>query len=442
VAKKIKRVFQCQNCGYKNSTWLGKCPQCQEWNTFVEQQAQPEKKALGTARSSIKLSEVTTHQEIRYPLEWKELNHLLGGGLVKGSLLLLGGGPGVGKSTMMLQAAVQLPKMLYVSAEESASQVRMRAERLQLPLEKLSILCETELESILQTIEAEKPQFVVLDSIQAVRAAAVDSLPGSIAQVKLAANQFMEVARKYGITFIIIGHITKDGMIAGPKVLEHLVDTVLYFENNAHQECRIVRSVKNRFGAAHEIAIFEMSETGLREAESPSTFFLEAADAAASGSAVTCFVEGSRPFFVELQALVTPCHYGIPQRVANGYDTKRLALLLAVLDKFASFQSGAFDVFINVTGGIRLTDPAADLAIISALFSGLKNRPLPQNSVFLGEVGLRGEIRRPFQWEMRVKEIGKMQYEQIFAPIHSSKEISSTKLNTYKKIETLLGDLF
>jgi DNA repair protein RadA/Sms len=446
---KTKVAYFCQSCGFESPKWLGKCPSCGQWNTLVEEiiektnAAIPNWKASSTttqrSNKPIEVSEITFDEEHRLLTPDKEFNRVLGGGIVAGSLVLIGGEPGIGKSTLMLQLALNMPtlKVLYVSGEESERQIKMRAERLasstvgsrQLtvgtskseighPNSEINkgcfILTETSTQNIFKQIEQLEPDLVVIDSIQTLYSAHIESTPGSVSQVRECTAELLRFAKESGTPVFLIGHITKDGMIAGPKILEHMVDTVLQFEGDRHHVYRILRAVKNRFGSASELGIYEMLGEGLREVSNPSEILLSQRDEPLSGITISATLEGMRPMLIETQALVSTSAYGTPQRTATGFDTKRMSMLLAVLEKRCGFKLGAKDVFLNITGGIRVEDPAIDLGLAAAIISSHEDIPIPFKTCFAGEIGLSGEIRAVNRIEQRIAEAHKLGFEQIF----------------------------
>jgi len=430
--KKGAVEFVCQACGHKSLRWQGKCPECGGWNTFVEEKAATVPKRLSGVtleRSTpMPLAAIGDDDDHRIICRSGEFNRVLGGGLVRGSLVLIGGDPGIGKSTLMLQEGAALARpdlpVLYVTGEESARQTKMRARRLGIDSPHLYVLAETNLDEILVAIEKVGPAVVIVDSIQTIYQPAFESPPGSISQVRECALAFLQLAKRRGTPFVLIGHVTKEGYLAGPKVLEHMVDTLLQFEGDRDHFFRVLRSVKNRFGSTREIAVFEMNEAGLQEVANPSEIFLAQRRSNVSGSAVVCTMEGSRPILVEVQALVTTTSYGLPQRTANGIDGKRLALLLAVLEKRVGLRVGTFDVFVNVAGGVRLEEPAADLGIVLAVASSLKNSVIEPHTVTIGEVGLGGEIRAVPQLDKRLNEAARLGFKQaVVPPLFSTKNL-------------------
>lgn len=423
---KAKTVYQCTECGGQSPRWQGQCPQCQSWNTLVE--TLPETPSSpGRRFSSMSghvggmqlLSAVKPREEPRTPTGISEFDRVLGGGLVAGAVILIGGDPGIGKSTLLLQALCDLSgqhKAVYVSGEESVEQVALRAQRLQLPPHQLHILPEIQLERVLQTLEAEKPAMAVIDSIQTLYSEALTSAPGSVAQVRECAAQLTRFAKQSGVTLILVGHVTKDGALAGPRVLEHMVDTVLYFEGDTHSSFRLIRAFKNRFGAVNELGVFAMTDRGLREVSNPSAIFLSQHSQQVPGSCVLVTQEGTRPLLVEIQALVDTAHSPNPRRLSVGLEQNRLAMLLAVLHRHTGVMCFDQDVFVNAVGGVRITEPAADLAVLMAIVSSLRNRPLPAKLVVFGEVGLAGEIRPAPRGQERLREAAKLGFELAVIP--------------------------
>jgi len=438
---KSKIAYFCQSCGFESAKWLGKCPSCQQWNTFVEEIIEKDNKSIpdwkasstSTQRASkpIQIPDITFTEEQRMLTPDKEFNRVLGGGIVAGSLVLIGGEPGIGKSTLMLQLALSMPniKVLYISGEESERQIKMRAERLEGSHESgvLSresgalkfgrgcyVLTETSTQNIFKQIEQLQPDLVVVDSIQTLYSSHIESTPGSVSQVRECTAELLRFAKESSTPVFLIGHITKDGMIAGPKILEHMVDTVLQFEGDRHHVYRILRAVKNRFGSASELGIYEMLGEGLREVSNPSEILLSQRDEPLSGITISATLEGMRPMLIETQALVSPSPYGTPQRTATGFDTRRMSMLLAVLEKRCGFKLGAKDVFLNITGGIRVEDPAIDLGLAAAIISSNEDIPIPFKTCFAGEIGLSGEIRAVNRVEQRIAEAQKLGFEQIF----------------------------
>ena len=423
MAKGKKTIFFCQNCGHEESKWLGQCPMCKEWNTFVEERVTMAKTAAVKDRKELRavpLSQVQTEAEERVSTHINELDRVLGGGIVPGSLILVGGDPGIGKSTLLLQVCRELArtekKVLYISGEESLRQIKLRAQRMGEFTEHLLLLCETNLELIRQAIERERPETVVIDSIQTMFSEEVGSAPGSVSQVREATNALMQLAKGLCITIFIVGHVTKEGTVAGPRVLEHMVDTVLYFEGDRHASYRILRGVKNRFGSTNEIGVFEMRQDGLREVKNASEFMLDGRPEHASGSVVACSMEGTRPILLEIQALVCESNLGIPRRTAAGTDYNRVNLLMAVLEKRIGYRLANYDAYVNIAGGIKINEPAVDLGIVMAIVSSYKNRPLDERTIVFGEVGLSGEVRAVSMPEQRVQEAKKLGFETCIMP--------------------------
>lgn len=419
---KVTSSYVCQNCGANSVKWLGRCPSCGQWNTYVEEKVAKVPKRAGLVAVSRQatpqpLSAVESSNEVRIDCRIGELNRLLGGGIVPGSIILLGGEPGIGKSTLSLQIALQpsLGRVLYVSGEESASQVKMRADRLGLPLDRCLILNETLLENILTQSESSSPTLLVVDSIQTLYSERVDSSPGSVSQVRECAAGLLRYAKTSGIPVLLIGHINKEGTLAGPKVLEHIVDVVLQFEGDGTHMYRVLRSIKNRFGATSELAMFEMCSTGLREITNPSELLLSQRDAGLSGVAVAAAVDGTRPLLVEVQALVSSAAYGTPQRSSTGYDVRRLNMLLAVLEKRAGFRLGTKDVFLNIAGGLKIADPGIDLAVVAAVLSSNFDFVVPPDACFAAEVGLSGEVRPIPRIDQRAAEAKRLGFRRVFA---------------------------
>lgn len=425
MAKGKTTVYFCQNCGYESGKWLGQCPGCREWNTFVEEMI--DKKSVGKGRASdgeparaVPLSAIEMRNEERVSTKLRELDRVLGGGIVQGSLILVGGDPGIGKSTLLLQVcrnlAMQKISVLYISGEESLQQIKLRAERIGTFEDSLSLLCETNLETIEKVIDREKPQIVVIDSIQTMYHENVTSAPGSVSQVRESTGTLMQIAKGRGISVFIVGHVTKEGVVAGPRVLEHMVDTVLYFEGDRHAAYRILRGVKNRFGSTNEIGVFEMRQSGLEEVENPSEFMLSGKPEGAAGSVVACSMEGTRPILLEVQALVCHTNFGIPRRTAAGTDLNRVNLLMAVLEKRLGLQLGSCDAYINIAGGIRMNEPAIDLGVVLSLISSYKEKPIDEKTICFGEVGLSGEVRAVSMAEQRVLEAKKLGFHTCILP--------------------------
>lgn len=423
---KQKVTFVCSNCDYSSPKWLGVCPSCNEWHTFeekVEQKKKSQKNKVDISTDdyeadAVPLTSVQNNEHDRQPTGITELDRVLGGGIVKGSFLLLGGDPGIGKSTLMLQLSKTKPDwtILYVAGEESPSQIKQRAARLGIAGDNLYIYSNSDIDSVIAQARKLKPVLLVIDSIQTVYSSNLTSLPGSVQQVRECSAMFQQLAKREGITTLMIGHVTKEGDIAGPRILEHMVDTVLHFEGNQSQVHRLLRSVKNRFGPAQEVGVFEMKQDGLIEVPNPSELFLSDLDTTVSGNCITCVMEGSRPILVEVQALVTGSSYSTPQRTANGFDQRRMSLLIAVLEKRGGISFAGQDVYLNVAGGLKISDPAADLAVIAALSSSIKDQPIKKRAVFIGEVGLGGEIRSVRFREQRIREAEKMGIKSVVAP--------------------------
>ncbi len=424
---KVLSKYVCQNCGYESPRWVGKCPNCGGWNTFVEELTQKvaARKAIkGGTAAALPLSEVETVDDHRMPTGMEEFDRVLGGGVVLGSVVLLGGDPGVGKSTLMMQLAAGLGGkiILYVSGEESARQLKMRADRLAVPpAANMLVLPETNAEIVAEVIERSPPDLVSVDSIQTMFRPVFESSPGSVAQVRESTALLTRIAKERAIPAFLIGHVTKDGSIAGPKVIEHMVDTVLQFEGERHYAYRILRAMKNRFGSTNEIGVFEMRDSGLQEVKKPSEVFLSERASGSSGSTVVASVEGSRPILIEVQALVTPTSYGVPQRNTTGFDYRRLGLLVAVLEKRLGMQLGQYDVFVNIAGGVRVDEPAVDLGIATSIISSLRDLPIDPQCVAVGEVGLSGEVRTVSQIEKRVQEAAKLGFKRILLPKNNLK---------------------
>lgn len=420
MAKAKKSVYFCQNCGHEESKWLGQCPACKEWNTFVEEKITPAASKTVKERKEalvVTLSSVETDEDDRMLTGIEELDRVLGGGIVKGSLVLVGGDPGIGKSTLLLQVCQRLSasgrKLLYISGEESLKQIKLRANRMGEFTENLYLLCETSLGIIRGIIEQHKPDMVVIDSIQTMYNEEVGSAPGSVSQVRESTNVFMQLAKGFNISIFIVGHVTKEGTVAGPRVLEHMVDTVLYFEGDRHASYRILRGVKNRFGSTNEIGVFEMRKEGLAEVKNPSEFMLSGKPEHASGSVVACAMEGTRPMLMEIQALVCKSNFGMPRRTAAGLDYNRVNLLMAVLEKRLGLPLSSYDAYVNIAGGIRMNEPAADLGIVMAIASSYKNRPIAEDVIMFGEVGLSGEVRAVTMPEQRVAEAKKLGFKTL-----------------------------
>ncbi len=452
---KTKTVFFCQNCGAQYAKWQGQCTSCKEWNTIVEEVVQKattkDWKAATTNQphkkmaKPLRISEIDTAKEARYNTDDGELNRVLGGGLVPGSLTLLGGEPGIGKSTLLLQICLKLPyKTLYVSGEESQKQIKMRAERITSKTDNCLILTETKTQNIFRQIEATEPDIVVIDSIQTLHSDYIESSAGSISQIRECTTELIKFAKETATPVILIGHITKDGNIAGPKILEHMVDTVLQFEGDRNHVYRILRALKNRFGSTSELGIYEMLGNGLREVNNPSEILISKKDEDLSGTSIAATLEGMRPLMIEIQALVSTAVYGTPQRSATGYNLKRLNMILAVLEKRAGFRLGAKDVFLNITGGISVDDPAIDLAVVASILSSSEDIPIPKEYCFAAEVGLAGEIRPVTRVEQRIQEAEKLGFSTIFVSKYNKIAIQNPriKVQLVAKIEDVVEYLF
>jgi DNA repair protein RadA/Sms len=450
---KIKTTFFCQSCGAQSDQWMGKCKTCEEWNTIVEEVVSKQvdksnwnKEPKKRANTAQKINEISLSNEQRINTSDKELNRVLGGGIVNGSLILLGGEPGIGKSTLMLQLALRLKnqKVLYVSGEESDKQIRMRANRLGLTDSECHILTETNTQNVFQQIVEIQPNIVVIDSIQTLQTNILDSSPGSISQIRECASEMMAFAKESGVPVLLIGHINKDGNIAGPKVLEHMVDVVLQFEGDRNHVYRILRAHKNRYGSTAELGIYEMLSNGLREVSNPSEILLSQKDESLSGISVSATIEGLRPLMIETQALVSSAVYGTPQRSATGFDLRRLSMLLAVLEKRCGFKLGAKDVFLNITGGIKVDDPAIDLSIVCAILSSNVDMPINDKFSFAAEIGLSGEVRPVNRCEQRIQEAEKLGFESIFISKYNKIKASDYNIRVlqFGKIEEVFRALF
>ena len=434
MATKEKSVFFCKSCGNESPKWFGKCPACGEWNTCVEEKEVRSKKTEDRRQKTegvpMPIKEITNAEEQRIVLPFEEFNRVLGGGLVLGSLVLVGGEPGIGKSTLLLQTALQLnKKVLYISGEESQTQIKMRADRVGIKNENCLILTETDTKEILRHFKEVQPDIVIVDSIQTLTSPYVDATAGTITQIRETAAEMNKIAKSYQVPVFLIGHITKDGSIAGPKILEHIVDTVLQFEGDRHYGFRILRTIKNRFGSASELGIFEMNANGLREVTNPSEFLLSQRDEEVSGIAIAATMEGQRPMLIETQALVSTAAYGTPQRSSTGFDTRRMNMLLAVLEKRAGFKLGMKDVFLNIAGGIRSDDPALDLSVVAAVLSSNADIPIDNRYCFAAEVGLSGEIRAVTRIEARIAEADKLGFEKIFISKYNAKGLDTKRFH-------------
>lgn len=437
---KVKTAFFCQNCGYESVKWIGQCPSCGQWNTFVEELIQKEpSKNNGwknyneekRSNKTVSLDEIKTSDEKRILTSDVELNRVLGGGIVPGSIVLVAGEPGIGKSTLFLQNGLWLKdiSILYISGEESEQQIKMRADRLKLKNENFYLLTETLTQTIFQEIKKLKPQLVIVDSIQTLHTTFIDSSPGSVSQIRECAAEFQRFAKETNTPVFLIGHITKEGSIAGPKILEHMVDTVLQFEGDRHYAYRILRTLKNRFGSTAELGIYEMTDEGMRGVINPSEILITQKEEQLSGIAIAATIEGMRPLLIEVQALVTQSVYGTPQRTVSGFDLRRLQLLLAVLEKRGGFHFGVKDVFLNIAGGLKVEDPSIDLAVLCALLSSYEDVPLSQHICFAGEVGLSGEIRAVNRIEQRIAEAEKLGFEKIIVSKYSQKGLGKQKFD-------------
>ena len=448
---KKETFFVCQNCGHKAGKWLGKCPECGEWNSLVEEKAQPVRRNGFSSRdvSAIPFTEIESQNDVRIPSGVTEFDRVLGGGIVPGTLVLIGGDPGIGKSTLLLQVADKLSAsgalVLYVSGEESERQIKLRGERLAVDAKNVYLLPETNLENIFHEVERLNPSAIVVDSIQTVFSAMIESAPGSVSQVREAAHQFLLLAKNRTIPIFLIGHITKDGSIAGPKALEHVVDTVLYFEGERHHNHRIVRAVKNRFGAANEIGVFEMTATGLIPVANPSQMFLQERPQNVAGSVVTACMEGTRPLLVEIQALVSETKYGTGRRMTQGVDQGRVALLMAMLEKRIGMQMLGDDVFVNIAGGLEVDEPAVDLGVVAAIVSSFKSRPIDPHTAVFGEVGLTGEVRGTTQAVVRAREAQALGFKKIVMPGSNTtglERLIGVRVVGVKSVEEALEQLF
>lgn len=454
---KIKSSYFCQSCGYNSPKWIGKCPSCNEWNTFVEEVVQkdvPQKGSWKTdsdkklANKPLRVADIAIDTTARIVTSDAELNRVLGGGIVPGSLILLGGEPGIGKSTLLLQLSISLAgkKVLYVSGEESESQIKMRAERISKENQDCYILAETNTQNIFKQIEQLAPDVVIIDSIQTLHSTYIESVAGSVSQVRECAAEMLKFAKETAVPVFLVGHITKDGSIAGPKVLEHMVDTVLQFEGDRHLSYRILRTIKNRFGSTSELGIYEMLGDGLREVSNPSEILISQRDEALSGVAIAASQEGNRPLLIEIQSLVSPANYGTPQRSCTGYDSKRLNMLLAVLEKRGGFRLGVQDVFLNIAGGLKVEDPAIDLAICVAIVSSFEEMTISPTCCFAGEIGLGGELRAVNRIEGRIHEAEKLGFQEIyiskFNKLTLDKSKMKIKIYEFSKLSQVFEELF
>ena len=455
MALKKETLFVCQNCGHATGKWLGKCPECGEWNSLVEEKSQPARRSA--ARNGFKLrdvsavafTEIEPQDDVRIPSGVTEFDRVLGGGIVPGTLVLIGGDPGIGKSTLLLQVADKLSDagslVLYISGEESERQIKLRGERLAVEAKNVYILPETNLENIVNEIERLKPGAIIVDSIQTVFSSAIESAPGSVSQVREVAHQFLLLAKNRGIPIFLIGHITKEGSIAGPKILEHIVDTVLYFEGERHHNHRIVRAVKNRFGAANEVGVFEMTGAGLMPVANPSQMFLQERPQNVAGSIVTACMEGTRPLLVEIQALVSGTRYGTGRRMTQGLDQNRVALLIAMLEKRAGLQLTGDDVFVNIAGGLEVDEPAVDLGVVTAIVSSFKNLTIDPHTAVFGEIGLTGEVRGAMQASVRAREAQALGFKKIVLPasnVPGLERLLGVRIIGVKSVDEALDELF
>lgn len=450
---KTKTVFFCKECGNESSKWIGKCPGCGAWNSYVEETVVTGRDSKSVTKTvgfeiektePVAIGDIKSINEKRIDLGYTELNRVLGGGLVPGSLILLGGEPGIGKSTLLLQVSLQLKglKILYVSGEESCQQIKMRGERIGIKNDDCYILAETDTQEIFKHFKKINPDLVIIDSVQTLQTPLVDATAGSISQIRETAAEMNKIAKSYNTPIFLIGHITKDGAIAGPKILEHIVDTVIQFEGDRHYGFRILRAIKNRFGSSSELGIFEMSSDGLREITNPSEILLSQRDEEVSGIAISAMMEGQRPMLIETQALVSTAAYGTPQRSGTGFDYRRMNMLLAVLEKRAGFRLASKDVFLNIAGGIRVEDPAIDLAVLAAVLSSSEDIPISSRYAFAGEVGLSGEVRAVTRIDARIAEADKLGFEKIFISKYNAKGLDSKRFNIQIVPLATIGDLF
>jgi DNA repair protein RadA/Sms len=446
---KTRIKYICSNCGYESLRWLGKCPECDSWNTFTEEIVETNNKRKPAAYKGIinikKIDEIDGAEKNRIVTGIGELDRVLGGGFIPGSVILLGGDPGIGKSTLAMQAAAEINnKILYVTGEESTAQIKSRAARLKIKSENFFVLAETDINIIIASINSLVPSLVIIDSIQTMYRSELDNSPGTITQIRECTSQLMEVAKKNQISILIVGHVTKEGFIAGPKVLEHMVDTVIQFEGEAHHAFRILRAIKNRFGSTNEIGIFEMHEDGLTEVKNPSELFLSERDKDISGSVITSSIEGTRPILLEVQALVTPSSFGNPQRVATGFDYRRLSILLAVLEKRSGLRLSANNVFLNMAGGVKISEPAVDLAVCCSIASSLTDKIVAGKTVLIGEIGLGGEVRSVSHIERRIQEAKKLGFEKVIIPHNNMKTLkvnSSLKIMGVESLTEAINDV-
>ena len=448
---KTKYVHVCQECGHESPKWLGRCPACNAWSSFVEEAITPEPKGLGKQakfgdpQKPVKLKDISGEKEDRVLTKIKELDRVLGGGLVEGSLVLVGGDPGIGKSTLLLQICQtigqQKKSVLYISGEESISQIKMRADRLDVDTDYLQLFCETDMTIIQTLIKETKPDLVIIDSIQTVYSGEISSSPGSVSQVREATHAFMNISKGLGICVMLVGHVTKEGSLAGPRVLEHMVDTVLYFEGERHATFRILRAVKNRFGSTNEIGVFEMKQKGLMEVANPSELMLSGRPMNVSGSVVACSMEGTRPMLIEVQALVSHTNFGTARRTATGIDYNRVVILMAVLEKRAGMDLGSYDSYVNLAGGIKMNEPALDLGVIASIASSFRDRTIDPYTIVFGEVGLTGEVRGVNMAEKRVIEAAKLGFKKCIMPkanLKGLKDVPGIKLYGVSNISEVL----
>lgn len=455
---KVKTAFFCQNCGYESTKWVGRCPGCQQWNTFVEELVQKDAKNTkndwnpykeeNNPKKTIQLNEVVSKEQSRLVTRDSELNRVLGGGIVPGSIVLIAGEPGIGKSTLFLQIGLQLNQItvLYISGEESEQQIKMRADRLKQQNENFYLLTETSTQVLFHEIKKLRPDLVIVDSVQTLQSPFIDSSPGSVSQIRECAAEFQQFAKETETPVFLIGHITKEGSIAGPKILEHMVDTVLQFEGDRHYAYRILRTLKNRFGSTAELGIYQMNDNGMHAVTNPSEILITQKEDQLSGIAIAATIEGQRPLLIEVQALVTQSVYGTPQRTVSGFDLRRMQLLLAVLEKRGGFHFGVKDVFLNIAGGLKVEDPSIDLAVLCALLSSYEDLPIPHNICFAGEVGLSGEIRAVNRIEQRIAEAEKLGFEKIIVSKYSQKGLDKKRFNieiiTMSRVEEVYRHLF
>ena len=446
--KKTKIKYICSNCGYETPKWLGKCPECESWESFTEEIIEENKRSPKPFKGKInvqKINDIAANETDRITSGIVEFDRVLGGGLMPGSIVLLGGDPGIGKSTLAMQTTAKLTdKVLYVTGEESTKQIKIRSQRLNLNSDDFFVLAETNLSAVISAIKETTPAVVVIDSIQTMYREELDNSPGTITQIRECTSVLQDVAKKNNICVIIVGHVTKDGMIAGPKILEHIVDTVLYFEGNSNYSYRILRAQKNRYGNTNEIGIFEMKQTGLEQILNPSKIFLSNAENKTPGSVVTSTIEGTRPLLIEAQALITPSNFGYPQRVSTGFDQRRLSILLAVLEKHGNLKLASSNVFINMAGGVKIYEPAIDLAVCCSIASSLANKEVNNKTVVIGEIGLGGEVRSVGNFDKRISEAEKLGFETAIIPNGNFKEIKSKaiKLVGIGNIKEALGKIF